>query len=230
MLRKMSLFIPNSQWGDLREFLEIPLEQLQVLSNELLVAKPQQDIEDLAEIAAEKSGVSPETALTVVNVAMSLNGYLRASEKSSQETVDEAGSFLSNSKFQNWEGKYASEWEKKKEILVGLISSSHAIETMTKTRDILYDFQSIYLDVSVLTDIRQVFNKDATQIEGGLILHTISLDYIENRESKQIHITMSSADIENFISKLQRALKKSEVSTAMLDKVGIQDLTPRRNI
>ncbi len=232
MLRQISLRIPRSQWNDLKEILEISEEGLKSLESQLLDAPPVSDVEDLAEMCSKQSSIPSNQVESVLRVLMSLNTYKRDTSKAAKEILDEVKNYLAlqNDFSENWEVEYSRKWEVKSPILINLLSNSRAIEVMSKARDVLYDFQAILLDSKVFTDIRQIFDNDASKIEGSLVIHTLSLDYIENREPKQIHVMLSAKDIENLISKLQRASKKASTSIENLNSTKTPDLTPRKNI
>lgn len=231
MLRKISLRIPKSQWNDLKEILAISEEGFKSLESQLLGALPTSDVEDLAEMCSKQSGISANQIESILRVLMSLNTYKRDTGKSAKEILDEVKNYLSQNDFsEDWEEEYSKKWEVKSPMLINLLSNSRAIEVMSKARDVLYDFQAILLDAKVFTDIRQIFDNEALKIEGSLVIHTLSLEYIENREPKQVHVMLSAKDIENLITKLQRASKKASTSIENLNSTNTPDLTPRKNI
>jgi hypothetical protein len=65
-------------------------------------------------------------------------------------------------------------------------------------------------------------------VRGALVLHTLALNYLESGEPRQVHLSLSTHEIEKLIELLQRSLKKEQVSQALLAKQEIPELTPRR--
>ena len=69
-----------------------------------------------------------------------------------------------------------------------------------------------YLDSSVITDVRPLFNDDLESTPTcGVILHQLKIEYEENDEGKSFYVSLNRDDVSELIDNLQRALKKEEV-------------------
>jgi DNA-binding ferritin-like protein (Dps family) len=79
-----------------------------------------------------------------------------------------------------------------------------------KATSVLFENERNYLDARVLTDMRPVFELETPEIGGAIITHTLKIEYAsEGNGEKEFFVSLSSADVESLIKKLQRAQEKS---------------------
>jgi hypothetical protein len=230
MLRQFVINIPKSQWADIKRFLDASNEDIRAIADCIAFSAPLPDLEDLAENCAEKSGVEATLAEAVLSIGVNISSLQRSTGKPLSEILDRAAESFSRSGFPEWEEKYFRLWQERRPFLEELLVTDGTLEVMAKVRELLYECQSILLDSIVMTDVRHVYNSEASDIKGALVLHTLGIEYWEGMEPRQIHITLSDTDLEKVILQLQRAQRKTKVSIALLDKLNIPELTPKRNI
>ena len=228
MLRQVSVQIPKELWPDIDSFLSTSVADLEQITAWLKTTTPRPDVEDLAEECSEFTGVPADVIESVFSVAINVSGVTRASGQTLLEALDAISNNLEKSGFSNWQEQQSQAWAEREPILTKLLHIDSVIEVMAKARELLYDFQSLLYNTNVLTDVRNVFSSDASAVVGGIITHTLSLDYFEERRYRNLHITITKSDAEKLIKQLQRALSKAESTKQMLDNNHILELTPNR--
>ncbi|MES2460654.1 MAG: hypothetical protein V4671_08715, partial [Armatimonadota bacterium] len=205
------------------------LDRLDKIATWLELAKPASDIEDLAEKCSEDiEEVSVNQAESTISIAIKLHSVLRNVDYDISATIEGAEDSLNL--YDEWDDESQKQWEDRRQIIERLLAPDSVIGLMSKVRELLYDFQSILMDSNVVTDIRQVYDKDATEVKAGLIVHTLSLEYFENSTQKEMHLMLSTTDVERLAKRLERALKKSKASASILKKSEVPELTPKRFI
>lgn len=86
-----------------------------------------------------------------------------------------------------------------------------SLSLAVKATGILLQNERSLIASRILTDVRPVFDIDSNDIGGGLVIHTLKLEYIaENDETpKQFFVSLDSDDIEDLIRNLERAKQKA---------------------
>lgn len=79
-----------------------------------------------------------------------------------------------------------------------------------KASDLLFDHESSFLDVRVITDLRPVFSIDGTKIVGSVAVNTLKIEYIRDDEVKLLSVAVDQNDLK----KLQRVAEYAEEKTA----------------
>ena len=83
------------------------------------------------------------------------------------------------------------------------------ISVLAKARELRQDFANIFWDAKVITDIRPVWNGDATQPpEGVVITNTLKLEYHHVGGHAELYMYLNKEDIETLIYVLVRAQDK----------------------
>jgi hypothetical protein len=229
MLRQLLIRIPESQWSTIEKFLITSSEDLNLIVECVNQASPLPDLEDLAEKCAEETSIEPSVIEAMLSIGVNVSRLQRSSDKPAAEILEMIGDNLAISGFPEWRGKYSQAWEERRDILEKLLVTNGVIEIMSKVRELLYDFQCVLLDSAVLTDVRYVYSDRADEIKGALVSHTLGLKYLDGMEPREFHIKISDPDLKNLMSQLQRAQKKAEVTIDQIKKMGVIELTPKRN-
>jgi hypothetical protein len=224
------LKIPEDHWPYIKAIANMPLQQLEALADCMLNAEPTRDVEDLVEKCAATVSVSQDTVEAILVVALNLSRFQRTMDASSLEILQSVSSSMSAMKSRTkWTDKESEAWKEREPILEKLFVTDGVVEIMSKVRELLYDFQSILLGSAVLTDVRHVYNHDATEIKGALVVQTLSLELLEGRQRRQVYAALSSDEIDRLILQLQRAKSKARVAETNLKEMNVSELTPKRS-
>lgn len=227
MARHVGIQVPQHQLPGIKQFLDEPLQTLQTLVSCIVSSEPSTDIENLAEYCQSTSGVDSGIAEEVITLAINLNRIKRALNKTSDEVIKAIPISLHGHQF--WNNELALKWVEREALLQQLLTPDGTIEVMAKIRELHQECQTILLEAKVMTDLRYVYNGDASKIVGGLVLNTLGIDVMEgHNQVQQMHVLLSDNEIEELIDHLQRAQKKSLLAKEMLVRMSISDLTPNR--
>lgn len=120
-----------------------------------------------------------------------------------------------------WTDDEISRWKTLEPQLNSLFSLQN-VWTIVKALDLAYDYTDLLQDVKILTDIRPVFNEDASDILGAIVsfILRLSLDGREGRKS--LSITIDEKDVENLKQICERALKKAKTAKEFMCKHDIK--------
>lgn len=220
--------IPPAAWPALHAVLYADPHNIQQIVDYLLKATPKPDVEDLAEDCSRQTEVSPSLVEAVLALSINFNRILRQLPEREESLPEAITAGIERSDFPGWDEEAKNRWSERDQILRPLWQRDGVVATMAKARELLLDVQSVLRQSKVLTDVRHIYNRDATNVDGALILHTLSVEYVEGDNVKDLHLTLSSGDVEHLIKQLQRAQQKARVSHDILDKSGVLELTPKQ--
>lgn len=224
--------IPKPAWSDIRTLLDITTDDLARIAGFVCNTAPTPDIEDIADACAKSLQLPSESIESVLSVAISLKRLQRELDKPTKhsqghDVLSLVAATLKREGFSGWDDDV---WEQRKPFLHQLLAVDGPIDIMAKARELLYEFQCVLRDCGVTTDVRYLYNNDASDVVGGLVLHTLRLQYMEGYDLREIHITLSNEDIEALVYHLDRAKQKSQRANSLLETAKLPELTPKRNL
>ena len=120
-----------------------------------------------------------------------------------------------------WTEDEISRWRALEPQLNNLFSLPN-VSTIVKALDLAYDYTDLLQDVKILTDIRPVFNEDASGILGALVSFTLRLSLDGREGRKSLSITVDEKDVEKLKQICDRALKKAETAKDFMCKHNIK--------
>jgi hypothetical protein len=229
MLLQATIQVPRGAWPWIGRLLDTPVDEIQSLAAAVEQSSPRSDVEDLAEELAELASITTDTAETILALAINVHRLSRELGQPAAETLALVTSYLGSSEFPRWREERAAEWEARLPLLERLVVSA-PVTTMTKARELLYEFQCVLQRSAVITDVRYVYDDPGDRILGGLVLHTLSFEYSEGDERRQIHITLSPKQLGTLSGHLSRAQRKAGAAEKVLATTKIPELTPKRNL
>ena len=229
MPAKLQLQVPKSAWPDVGTLLAIPVANLRDLVKCIQTASPMPDLEDLADKFADSTGISTSDILAVLTILINLKRLQNDIPESPEKVFAAFENALERSGSPDWNVDKAAAWKERGPLLLPLLEPDNAIAIMAKVRVLLFESQCVLSDSIVLTDVRHVYNEAADKVVGGLVLHTLSLQFLEGDQTRQIHIMMTTEDVSKLIGQLKRDQQKAIVAIESLGKLGVPELTPKRN-
>ncbi|WP_449244006.1 hypothetical protein [Desulfobacca acetoxidans] len=120
-----------------------------------------------------------------------------------------------------WSQEQISQWltlQPQLQALFGLPS----VQAVVKVLDLSYDYENILQKIKILTDIRPIFDDEATVIEAAIVSYTMRLYFDSLDGSKSLSIALDEEDITKLIQTCQRALNKAKTSKEFMCKNGIE--------
>ncbi len=118
-----------------------------------------------------------------------------------------------------WDEDKISEWNKLKPLFQELFSLPE-IWTVVKALDLAYDYTHLLRNIKILTDIRPVYNEEATEILGAVVSHTLRLYYDSSEGTISLSIALDEEDVENLLDSCTRALEKAKTAQRFMREKG----------
>lgn len=98
-----------------------------------------------------------------------------------------------------------------------------SISLAAKATNILFENERSLMSSRILTDVRPVFDIDMNDIGGGLVIHTLKLEYFADNVDalNQFFVSLDSNDIDDLIRNLERAKLKAEKMKNLLTTASV---------
>jgi hypothetical protein len=148
------------------------------------------------------------------NAIMSLLMWLypvRRQRDLSVEDIMEGLQHGINAQKEKWEKSEEAAWTAIQPQLQKLLSLQSVL-TLIKGLELIYDHQNLLQNMKILTDVRPIYNEDASDISGAIVSYTLRLDYNTIGHNKTISLAMDKDDVRKLRNMCDRALKKSETA------------------
>src|SRR5579864_1646933 len=156
---------------------ELELQELHDVLTALKVrVKPEALTESVKSLAKGQLADLPEIVQTLINLSIT---RFRA-EVPLEEFIEGVSRSLRFGKDQ--------EVEKRRKVLQERLNSLLAIEALVlsaRAFDIQHEYEKVFRSARIITDIRPVFKLSGTEAIGAMIVHSLSISYIEDGDYKQ---------------------------------------------
>jgi hypothetical protein len=215
MARKAPIRVPSRAVDVLSRFAALSDEEAQSLSatlddNRFLSTKQLTDraTEFLPSLSSEDVDQLISTLLTLVH-AQREHGWLL--EDTTQAVSDDRQLDLDD------EGRRRF----RRHLLAVL--STRGFEALAKAVDIAAASEKVLHTARVITDVRPIFEGDepAPVPVGAVVLQTLALNYVRDRELRDISISCSTDDLRRLRSTIDRAIAKASSMEEFLFKAGL---------
>lgn len=168
------------------------------------------DLDVFKHICEQTKGVSEDDTKLVLDVLMSMYPVMTSSTKPLKEFVSEIVASMRDHASADEPALDDMHLARLNDALLRLLKVP-SLSLAVKATGILLQNERSLIASRILTDMRPVFDIDSNDIGGGLVIHTLILEYIaENDETpKQFFVSLDSDDIEDLIRNLERAKQKN---------------------
>lgn len=175
-----------------------------------------------SEIEGAIQTVLPEQS-NKVRTIMKLIMSFYALRRQRNLTVDELLQGLSSAieSFSEWTEEEISKWKELETHLPNFFSLP-SVMSVVKMLDLSYDYSNLLQNSKILTDIRPIFNEDASNIEGSVISYTLRIYYNTRSISKNLSIALDKEDIIKLRNQCERALEKAKTAKKFMQENKIQ--------
>ena len=181
--------------------------------------------EDMASFAEKKHNLELKYASEVLRAVLSLyslreHGYVSTEQlvqqisKALQEESDELLK-LSNDEIARFKRRLSS-----------FLEIRGSLEISSKASDLLLEYENIFSNSRVVTDIRPIFQPNVEDgLGGALIVHTLRIGYKTASGISEFFVALESDDVQQLLEDLDRALQKEESLKSLLNKVDVPYLS-----
>lgn len=109
--------------------------------------------------------------------------------------------------------------------------NSEKLFLSSKPIDVLSEYENIFIQGRIVSDIRPVFGLDVEEEpKAAMIVHSLRIHYRHNEEEehKDIHLALSEEDVRDIKKILERAEKKTKTLKALIEKSKMTYLDPTK--
>jgi hypothetical protein len=208
----------------IREIGEAGLRQVVSAVMKLSVAPIQPS--ELEAVIRQALGNSEANADVVLRQLLALHGMLRQLDLKPEEVFAGLNSGLHES---DWSEADFNKWASVQGVFRELFELP-VVGLSAKALDLSYQHSHLMRRAQIITDIRPLFNGDATEIQGTIISHKFLVRYDDVEGEHELSLAMDERDIELLVKQCDRALKKSQTAKVQLnDKAGLTTLIPGKD-
>ncbi len=93
-----------------------------------------------------------------------------------------------------------------------------SIWRVAKTLSLSYDFAHLLQEARIVSDIRPVFDREATRMEAAVVSFTLRMRYDSLNGNHGISIAMNQSDVESLLDECTRALRKAQLSAEVMNR------------
>jgi hypothetical protein len=124
-----------------------------------------------------------------------------------------------------WDEQQRAAWQEAREYIVKAIYARDLV-IASKAMDLIFDFEKFCLNSRIITDIRPVFDDQRNSIVGGIVMHTLRMEYRgDDGEHRSISIELDSRDVERLGQSCVEATKKMEKAKALFAENKLPTIT-----
>lgn len=161
---------------------------------------------------------SPDKIEIVIEQLLSLYTLRRQRRISASEIVEGLNYGIETAR-QKWNENQLATWKSLQPQLLLLFDIPN-IWLAVKSLDLSYDYSNLLQSAKILTDIRPLYNEDASQIEGSVISYTLRISYDSRAGNKSISIALDENDVRSLLEASERALKKASTAKKFMAEKG----------
>ncbi len=114
-----------------------------------------------------------------------------------------------------WPGDLVTSWRDVRPHLRELFEST-AVQVVSKATDLAYDYANLFQGARIITDIRPVYDADATRIEAAVVSYTLRLHYDNRAGDQSISIALDESDVLLIREQCERALDKARLAKELV--------------
>lgn len=201
-----------AQLEDLAKIRDIPADALICLVERFgrLVPVPL-DVDSLRKAASETlKDQRTEDVDALVRQLLQLHGLVRQRRVPVQEASKAILASIEASSTP-WTEDQKSKWAVNVASLETLVTSD-PVRMVAAALDLSYDYANLLQTARILTDIRPIFDPDASVIEGAVVSYTLRLKYDSLDGDHSLSIALDEKDIERLREQCDRAIKKANLA------------------
>ena len=176
---------------------------------------------DLESNLAEKTGIAIDTLSRIINTLQALHRARNYLELSGVAFVERLAVWFRDIASDRDDHTRIQDLDKAMEAIREALDEDSELGMLEKTFELAFSHQNVLKDARIFTDIRPVYNKDATEIRRMTVTHQLVLEYLNGSgENARLHIAADASDIHKLERLCERARRKSLILAEELGKQG----------
>ncbi len=203
---------PKEQIADFEAVISIPVESLSKLipcTTTGRIMRPQ----ELEEAFVSVPGIERDVAQKLIRTLLSLLALCRQVDMEVETCLAGMREGLARG---GWDAARLKEFDLRSQIYAKLLKEPN-VRRVSTSLSVAYEYENFFQSARIMTDIRPVFDIDATGIEGTLITHTLRLRYDDDATEHAISVAMDLVDIKKLREQCDRAISKAKVASDFMN-------------
>ena len=202
--------IPNEAYSELAALVS-NLDKLPALSEAAAVFGPSLSRRALGKAIADRTGTSAPDADLMVNGLLNLLHLCDETERPPADVISLVTRALEEYASPEWRSKHLDAWRLGDKTLVAALTPDGPLAILYKTRQLTIAHQSVLESAQILTDIRPVFNSDASKILRAVITHMLVVTYRDSDESRTrtAYYALDTGEVQKLKVACERVSKKA---------------------
>jgi len=166
---------------------------------------------------SEEANIEKNIASEIAKILFSIYSLKERFGDNTSEVTDELSLALKNSDVDL--GK-KNKWDRLEERLKKMLSFDQTIGNTFKALKLLSEYDKIFVDSKIVTDIRPSFNdQDNMSTNTALIVHNLKVEYHKDDGHEEIYLALDSSDLDELKRQIERAKKKEDkIKDTLKDK------------
>jgi hypothetical protein len=173
------------------------------------------DIAAAPDVAAASRAMLERTKLAPLDLADLLQGVEAILDFRERQALppEEAYRLLTEgilgSATDDWKNEHLARWMAAEKQLVQLLDPDNPIAIMTKSRELLYSHERVFLSGAIYADVRPTFDSSGTKVLRAVVNHTLSIRYRGQRGEDQFTVALDGSDLDAIEELVKRAKQKA---------------------
>lgn len=207
-MSKPNLRIPEYFHAGLKRLIHLNPDQAVELTEALAKEQPKYFAQQLATQVAKKTRtIPPDDVTEIIRVLNALYSVSKTTEVSATEFVEALCDAAERLELKPSDDAL---WTRFKSTLEQILSDDGALAVAAKASNVISEYDRIFYDVRILTDIRPVFRVDARERPAAMAaIHTLRLSFHQNGDWQMFFLAMDNKDLAKLKSAITRAEEKA---------------------
>ena len=113
-----------------------------------------------------------------------------------------------------WNEEHLSNLRKARDYLIDVLNPDHPFYIIEKRTRLTYEHQNVLYDVSIITDVRPIFDETGRDIAQLSIHHVLDIEYFNGASRSQLFAALDATDL----PKLKKTCERAQTKEATLKK------------
>jgi len=216
--------IPKSELAFFKIFTQRDIDTLRTIVDSLHVAPLTLDNEMAAQAISAETGIEISIIRPIVSLLMRLALIQR---RLGVEAEDLLQSLDFSQIVDQWSETDELAWMQRRDIIIHALSSDSSLALDAKAGELLLEQSNIFCSTRIITDIRPVFNDSATNLQGFVTFHTLSIAFHNEGTQREIRFALDSNDLCDLKNQIIRAETKEDSLNTALSESGFKVIRTR---
>ena len=218
-----ALAIPSKHYQRFALLIKLEKDSLRRLIECGYSVNPNLNITKMSVSIAEATNIDLNIVREIVRLLMTLNSLKREKYQDSSEFVEELINAVNSINDTTFTADMKSKFTDLRSELIELFSSDNSFALTSKARSVFTDHKNVFCSSDIISDIRPIFNDEASQVKILSVYHNLIIRYHEDENysiHKEIHVALDSEDLKHLMEQIIRAQKKENTISKSFTDIG----------